>query len=128
MAEQISDLEAKVGRQEKKRVKGELALDDQEQRGRRWNVRIPKVPVLPDETNASLKTQLVQILSDAGTQIGLQDVVRWHRSSKTAPSMSPRIPKSTDSAFLRWIAGTCESRCTLPERRPTRTGTGSGRT
>ena len=105
MAEQISDLEAKVARHKKKRVKGELALDDQEQRGRRWNVRIPKVPVLPDETNTSLKTQLVKILSDAGAQIGLQDVVRCHRSGKTAPLEESQDPQEYGQCILavdRW--------------------------
>ena len=103
--DQIEHLEKKVAKEKTKRKKQKLAGEEQEQRGRRWNVRIPKVPKKPNESNSSLKVQLVQILSDAGAQIGLNDVVRCHRSGKTAPIEGSEDPQEYGQCILavdRW--------------------------
>ena len=58
--------------------------DKLEQHGRRMNIRVSKVPKLPEESSSSLKTQLVGILTNAGAVISEKDIIRHHRCGKTA--------------------------------------------
>ena len=80
--EQIDILEGDMGKEKTRAKISKKKLDKIEQHGRRMNVRVPNVPKLPDETNDSLKTQLVDILTAAGAKICREDIKRCHRSGK----------------------------------------------
>jgi len=56
-------------------------LESLEQYGRRMNIRVENVPLLAQETPASLETQVLGLLQEAGAAIEPRDVTRLHRSS-----------------------------------------------
>ena len=76
-------------------------LDKIEQYGRRMNVRVPNVPKLPNETNDTLKTQLVGILTAAGAKICREDIKRCHRSGKLSKPEDSEDATESGQCILR---------------------------
>ena len=79
----------------------EIDHDALEQYGRRMNVRVENVPVSDGESPASLQSQVINILKEAGAVIDTSDVVRLHRSTAARARENVCDGKKTSQVIVK---------------------------
>jgi len=89
-------LTSRVATLEAKLQKLEVKIDDNEQRGRKMNLRIEGIAFEEGETKGQLKTKILNTLNKMDANINAADICRFHRSGK------PRVdrPRGPDGKLL----------------------------
>ena len=89
-------LTSRVATLEAKLQKLEVKIDDNEQRGRKMNLRIEGIEFEEGETKGQLKTKILNTLNKMDANINAADICRFHRSGK------PRVdrPRGPDGKLL----------------------------
>ena len=98
----IQSLENQLGVVKSANARLLVQQDDQENYGRRMNVRIEGIPYDNQETQETLFTQIKEELMEVDIKIEDSDVVRFHRSAKPKKNKQNILCAQTILKFSRW--------------------------